>query len=209
MLRLYATAYPAQVDTPPHTQEARLAPRNVRNDNFLQRLLVTWVYPIVTAGRAGTLQQDALCMPLNQATEVASARFFKEWNKEKQDAAAAAADASEALDKHSPQQQQHQHQQAASKQQRPPRHPSVARALWRSFGGEFALAGCFKLLWSGFVLLGASYFVNALIEFVQGKMVGGDALPGKGVGWVSGGVLFVGGLWWLECFVAAAFFMLP
>lgn len=145
--------------------------RNVRNDNFLQRLLVSWVYGIINAGRKGKLQQDALCMPADQATEVAADRFFKEWNKELEVAAAAA-----------------QHAAAvgtgSAKQSAPPQ-PSLGRALWRSFGGQFALAGVFKLLWSTFVLLGASYFVNALIEYVQGVMPGSDALPGKGVGWVS------------------------
>ncbi|KAI8465820.1 MAG: putative ABC transporter [Monoraphidium minutum] len=134
---------------PSRRQVAKLPARSVRNDNFLQRLLVTWVYGIVSAGRGGRLQQDALRMPANQAAEAASERFLQNWARE----------------------------QAGGP-------PSLARALWRSFGGEFALAGFFKLLWSGFVLLGASYFVNALIEFVQGTMPGGAALPGDGVGWV-------------------------
>lgn len=59
----------------------------------------------------------------------------------------------------------------------------MLRALMATFGFQFAIAGIFKLLWSGFVLLGASYFVNALIEFVQHKH-GYDAIPNKGVGWV-------------------------
>jgi ATP-binding cassette subfamily C (CFTR/MRP) protein 1 len=41
-----------------------------------------------------------------------------------------------------------------------PQAPSLLYALWRSFGREFAAAGCFKLLWSTFVILGASFFVN-------------------------------------------------
>lgn len=69
-------------------------------------------------------------------------------------------------------------EKAEAKQQ-----PSIVRALMATFGVQFAIAGVFKLLWSGFVLLGASYFVNALIEFVQRKP-GWDAIPNEGVGWV-------------------------
>jgi hypothetical protein len=131
-------------------QVASLPDKNVRNDNFLQRLFVTWVYHVVSLGRRGQLKQEELCMPKSQASEVASARFNQEWDKEK-----AKTDGS----------------------------TSMLRALWAAFGWEFALAGVFKLLWSGFVLLGASYFVNALVEFVQQKQ-GWDAIPNKGVGWV-------------------------
>lgn len=159
---------------------ARLPDRNVRNDNFLQRLLLTWVYAVVAAGRRGALRQDDLRMPRDQAVEAASERFLKEWRKEAAllgdgvtgaaaaGAAVAAPHAAAAAAAPPPKQQQ----------------PSLARALWRAFGREFALAGAFKLLWSSFVLLGASYFVNALIEFVQGKMAAPGGLPGKGVGWV-------------------------
>ncbi|GBF99292.1 ABC transporter [Raphidocelis subcapitata] len=163
-------------------QVARLPARNVRNDNFLQRLLVTWVYAIVHAGRRGTLQQDALAMPADQATEAAADRFFAEWAKEvalerdAERAAAAAAESAAAAGADGA--------AAAAAARAALRRPSLARALWRAFGGGFALAGVFKLMWSTFVLLGASYFVNALIEFVQGKFAGADALPGKGVGWV-------------------------
>lgn len=195
-------------------QVAKLPIRNVRNDNFLQRLLVTWVYAIVNAGRRGKLQQEALCMPADQAAEAASEKFLKQWAHEKEDAAASAAAVAAAA--------------VAGGARGTPQQPSLGRALRRSFGWEFALAGVFKLLWSGFVLLGASYFVNvsqtgqhqpqhtdpafmhvsapahdslapttrcqhlaplrtpqALIEYVQGKFEGADALPDKGVGWVS------------------------
>jgi hypothetical protein len=163
----------------PLPQVARLPPRNVRNDNFLQRLFVTWVYAVIDAGRRGALQQDALRMPADQATEAAAGRFLKEWAAETGAAAAACkADAGSGAAGGSG-------GGCAGRGARAPRGASLWRALWRAFGGQFVAAGVFKLLWSTFVLLGASYFVNALIEFVQGKMAGGDALPGKGVGWVS------------------------
>ena len=137
----------------PCTQVAKLPARNVRNDNFLQRLLVTWVYAIVNAGRRGKLQREALCMPADQAAEVASDTFLKQWARERAEAAAAAPSPpppggapSGAV--------------GSGAKTAAPRQPSLARALRRSFGWEFALAGVFKLLWSGFVLLGASYFVN-------------------------------------------------
>lgn len=71
--------------------------------------------------------------------------------------------------------------------------PSLRRALWRSFGGEFALAGVFKLLWSVFVLMGASFFVNYLIEFVRGSSPDMDvnSIPNDGVGWVLSSAFFL------------------
>jgi hypothetical protein len=147
-------------------EQARLPDENIRNDSFLQRLFVTWVYAIVAAGRKGLLQADKLCMPKEQAAEV-SAQFFQDaWNAEctKPSAAAATPDG--------------------------PKQPSLVRALMRTFWVQFALAGVFKLAWSGCVLLGASYFVNALIEFVQ-KKDGWDAIPNKGVGWVLACAFFM------------------
>lgn len=129
---------------------ARLPDANTRNDNFFQRLFLTWVYAIVRTGRNGQLRQDALCMPHDQAAEVASEHFQKAWSAEREKKSA---------------------------------NPSMLRALMSVFGVQFAIAGVFKLIWSTFVLLGASYFVNALIEFVQ-KKEGWDAIPNKGVGWV-------------------------
>jgi hypothetical protein len=141
-------------------QVARLPQENIRNDSFIQRLLVTWVYAIVSLGRKGLLKQETLCMPQDQASEVASEKFQKQWQQE----------------------------QAA-----PGGKASIIRALWRSFGSEFALAGVFKLMWSTFVLLGASYFVNALIEFVQRKN-GWDAIAYNGVGWILASAFFLDSL---------------
>jgi hypothetical protein len=139
-------------------QVASLPARNVRNDNFLQRLFLTWVYAIVGAGRNSALQQEALCMPADQAAEAASEKFLKQWAIEQEVAAAAAADKGSDSGK------------GGGADGKAPQQPSLARALWRSFGLEFALAGVFKLLWSGFVLLGASYFVNVRIG--QGQQEG-------------------------------------
>lgn len=130
---------------------ARLPQENTRNDNIWQRLLLTWVYKIVRDGRKGQLKQQELCMPGDQAAEVATERFQEAWSK--------------------------QTTRNDGKQ------PSMLATLMSTFGLQFALAGVFKLMWSSFVLLGASYFVNALIEFVQ-KKDGWDAIPNKGVGLV-------------------------
>jgi hypothetical protein len=130
---------------------ARLPQENTRNDNFLQRLLLTWVYKIVRDGRKGQLKQQELCMPGDQAAEVATERFQEAWSKQKT--------------------------------RNDGKPPSMVATLTATFGWQFALAGVFKLMWSTFVLLGASYFVNALIEFVQKKQ-GWDAIPNKGVGWI-------------------------
>ena len=42
---------------------ARLQPENVRDDNFLQRLLLSWVYGVIALGRNGRLRQEQLRMP--------------------------------------------------------------------------------------------------------------------------------------------------
>lgn len=158
-------------------QQAQLPPENIRNDSFLARLFVTWVYAIVSAGRSGKLKLGELCMPSSQAAEVSSQHFQEAWADELAQAAGQAAPGSK-LD------QQKQQQ---------PRQPSLLRALMATFWVQFALAGVFKLCWSGCVLLGASYFVNALIEFVQKKQ-GWDAIPNKGVGWVLACSFFVDSL---------------
>jgi hypothetical protein len=156
---------------------ARLPPENVRNDSFLARLFVTWVYAIVAAGRKGSLRADELCMPHEQAAEVSSLAFQDAWAAELTKTAAAAAAAAAAGASTKPREAQ----------------PLLLRSLMATFWLQFALAGVFKLMWSGCVLLGASYFVNALIEFVQKKQ-GWDAIPNKGVGWVLACAFFADAL---------------
>jgi hypothetical protein len=149
---------------------AQLQAENIRNDSFLQRLFVAYVYSIVTAGRKGQLQADKLCMPKEQAAEVSAQRFQEAWAAELATTSAAAADPD------------------ANPKRR--QQPSLLHALMSTFWVPFALAGVFKLAWSGCVLLGASYFVNALIEFVQ-KKEGWDAIPDKGVGWILACAFFL------------------
>jgi hypothetical protein len=150
-------------------EQARLPQENIRNDSFLQRLFVTWVYAVVSAGRKGLLQADKLCMPAEQAAEVSAQSFQEAW-------AAELAQPS-----------------ATSRSESQGKSPSLLHALMRTFWVQFALAGVFKLIWSGCVLLGASYFVSSLIEFVQQKE-GWDAIPNKGVGWILACAFFVDSL---------------
>ncbi len=110
-------------------QVAKLPAQNIRNDNFFQRTVLSWVYNVVGQGRRGQLQQEQLMMPADQATEVASDHFQRNWNAEVK---------------------------------ANPSNPSLVRAMRHTFGWEFALAGLFKLLWSAFVLMGASFFVKTL-----------------------------------------------
>jgi hypothetical protein len=150
-------------------EQARLPQENIRNDTFLQRLFVTWVYAVVSAGRKGLLQADKLCMPQEQAAEVSAQRFQEAWTAEIA------------------------HPSAQSKTGNQDKCPSLLHALMRTFWVQFALAGVFKLIWSGCVLLGASYFVSSLIQFVQQKQ-GWDAIPNKGVGWILASAFFVDSL---------------
>lgn len=47
------------------------------------------------------------------------------------------------------------------------KRPSLARALWRAFRGQFLLAAGLKLLWGFFVLVSVSYFVRALLSYIR------------------------------------------
>lgn len=63
-------------------QLATLPKENIRNDSWVERTLLTWVYPLIGQGRAGTLEQQKLRMPQNQATEVASEKFQAHWKQQ-------------------------------------------------------------------------------------------------------------------------------
>jgi ABC-type multidrug transport system fused ATPase/permease subunit len=159
-------------------ETATLPQTNERDDGWLARLFVGAAYPLIAAGFRGRLQQRSLRMPRAQATEEATSLFERHWADE-------LALLSSSPSPPPPQDgRRHQGRRRSS----PPR-PSLLRALRRSFGWNFAAAGAFKLCWSGLVILGASYFVNALVEFVQ-RRPGWDALPAGGVGWVLSAAFF-------------------
>jgi hypothetical protein len=46
----------------------KLEDANIRNDTFLQRFFLTWVYAIVVKGRRGLIKQDELRMPADQVS---------------------------------------------------------------------------------------------------------------------------------------------
>jgi ABC-type multidrug transport system fused ATPase/permease subunit len=46
-------------------------------------------------------------------------------------------------------------------------NPSLPRALWRAFRGQFLLAASLKLCWGAFVLAGVSYFVRTLLAYIR------------------------------------------
>jgi len=163
-------------------QTARLPDGNTLHDGFFSRLLVRGAYPLISAGRRGALRQRELRMPADQAAESATSLFEKHWAEELKLAEARrsarlAAAAGGGPPSSSP----------------PLLRPSLLRALRRSFGWHFAAAGVYKLAWSGLVILGASYFVNALVEFVQ-RRPGWDALPNNGVGWALSCAFFLDAL---------------
>ena len=115
---------------------AKLPAENIRNDSFLERTVLSWVYRVVSRGRKLQLTRAELCMPAAQATETVSLRFQREWAKELEARKAGGT-------------------------------PSLVAALRRAFGWEFAISGCFKLLWSFFVIMGAYYFVRSLVSYVN------------------------------------------
>lgn len=158
--------------------KAKLEPENIRNDTFLQRFFLTWVYAVVGKGRAGTIDQDELRMPADQAAEVCYAKFAAAW-------------AEELKLKDPP--------KDLPKGKKVPK-PSLLRALYKSFGREVLIAGAWKLTWSVFVLLGAFYFVRSLIQFVTVpkpnkpntvNIYNTSSIPGKGVGWILSCAFFI------------------
>lgn len=52
--------------------------------------------------------------------------------------------------------------------------PSLPRALWRAFRGQFLLAAFLKLCWGSFVLAGVSYFVRALLGYIRFRATDAD-----------------------------------
>jgi hypothetical protein len=91
-------------------EQALLHSGNIRNDNWLQRVLLSWVYGVVYKGKVQKLDPSELKMPSDQATDVALQTFDKYWQEELE--------------------LQKQGKQA-----------SLARALRRSYGKEFLIAG--------------------------------------------------------------------
>lgn len=171
---------------------AKLPDSAVRNDNFLQRSFVTYTYRMIGRGRTGVLKQDELKMPADQATEVTFMRFQVAWAAEIERAAA-----------------------AKPGKDGKPIQPSLWKALWKAFGMEFIIAGCWKITWSALVILGAFYFVRSLVSFsnnparpfvtrtefncnkerfnvtsnkIECENLGPD---GKGVGWILASTFFI------------------
>ena len=121
---------------------AKLPDSAVRNDNFLQRSFVTYTYRMIGRGMTGVLKQDELKMPADQATEVTFIQFQRAWAAEIERAAATKPGKDGKLVQ-----------------------PSLWKALWKAFGMEFIMAGCWKIAWSALVILGAFYFVRSLVSF--------------------------------------------
>ncbi|KAL6759443.1 ABC transporter [Haematococcus lacustris] len=63
-------------------ETATLDEANIRNDSWLSRGCLLWVYAIIAQGRKGKIVQDELKMPGDQACERASARFEAAWADE-------------------------------------------------------------------------------------------------------------------------------
>ncbi|KXZ48458.1 hypothetical protein GPECTOR_27g628 [Gonium pectorale] len=148
--------------------KAKLGEENIRNDSFVERLFLTWVYRVVTRGRKGTITQDELRMPADQAAEHAVSRFEAAWSEEAKLKGSKDAKA----------------------------QPSLLRALRRSFGADVMVAAAWKITWSVFVLLGAFYFVRSLVQFVtpvkrQGNLYNRSTMPNNGVGWILSCAFFI------------------
>ncbi|GLI63446.1 hypothetical protein VaNZ11_006418 [Volvox africanus] len=148
--------------------KASLGHENIRNDTFIERLFLAWVYAVVAKGRKGTITQAELRMPADQAAEAAACRFDAEWEKEL----------------------------VLRGKTGPDMKPSLFRALRRTFGIEVFIAAAWKITWSVFVLLGAFYFVRSLVQFVtpisrNGNMYNKSTIPHDGIGWILSCAFFL------------------
>lgn len=150
-------------------ETASLAKENIRNDGPVARTFLSWVYPLIGKGRNGRLKQDEdLRMPQDQACELAYAKFKAAWEEELK--------------------------LKGSKDEK--LQPSLLRALKRSFGWGVFVAGCFKVMWSCLVLVGAFYFVRSLVQYVSDpkknfNMYNADPIPNNGVGWILSTMFFL------------------
>ncbi|EFJ46358.1 ABC transporter [Volvox carteri f. nagariensis] len=148
--------------------KASLGNGHIRNDSFIERLFLSWVYAVVAKGRKGTITQDELRMPADQAAEAAACRFDVAWAKELE----------------------------LRSSGDPKKKPSLSRALRNSFGTEVLVAAAWKITWSVFVLLGAFYFVRSLVQFVtpikrNPNLYNQADIPNKGVGWILSCAFFL------------------
>uniref|UniRef100_A0A7S0VCE4 ABC transporter n=2 Tax=Polytomella parva TaxID=51329 RepID=A0A7S0VCE4_9CHLO len=147
---------------------ATLPKENIRNDNFLQKMFLTWMYPVIRRGLKGDVTPDDLKMPADQATEVAQARFLRFWEEEVK----------------------------LADNKDPNNKPSLFRAIRRSFGYDIMIASFWKVAWSMLVILGAAYFVRVLVLFTTSAAPGSYNIynnnkMGTGVGWLLSFMFFL------------------
>ncbi|KAF5825823.1 hypothetical protein DUNSADRAFT_6661, partial [Dunaliella salina] len=165
-----STAEEAPLPGQPHSKQllkydqARLPEENKKDNAFITRLFQGHMYPIIGKGLKNKLVQDDLTMPGDQATETSFDRFERAWANE------------------------------CNSKRAKGQKPSLRRALWRAFGLEVMVGGLWKMGWSIFVILGAFYFVNTLVKFIEDPAVQANMYnqnPLKEVGWVISAMFFV------------------
>eukprot|EP00798_Chlamydomonas_sp_ICE-L_P017393 gene17393-23693_t len=143
---------------------AKLDEKNIRNDSFISRVFLSYIYPIVARGRAGKLTTEELKMPGDQAAEVCCDKFMAAWEAEILRA--------KGIDK----------------------PPSLMKALISAYGWDIFVAGVWKSVWSVLVLLGAFYFVRSLVQYVSDPIKNPNIYNTnsiEGVGWILSAGFFV------------------
>jgi len=71
--------------------------------------------------------------------------------------------------------------------------PSLLKALWKTYGWQYMMAGLCKAMWSFFVIFGAFYFIRSLLSFVNVKYKGryNGQLGDNTAGWILSGLFFL------------------
>mmetsp|Transcript_12259 Transcript_12259/g.33459 ORF Transcript_12259/g.33459 Transcript_12259/m.33459 type:complete len:1462 (-) Transcript_12259:707-5092(-) len=165
-----STAEEAPLPGQPHSKQllkydrAKLGEENKKDNAFITRLFQAHMYPVIGKGLKNKLVQDELTMPGDQACETSFERFEAAWANE------------------------------CNSKRAKGQKPNLRRALWKAFGLEVMWGGLWKMGWSIFVILGAFYFVNTLVKFIEDPEVQANMYntnPLKEVGWVISSMFFV------------------
>ncbi|KAG1659734.1 hypothetical protein FOA52_006004 [Chlamydomonas sp. UWO 241] len=103
-------------------------PARTPGTGFTDKWMFSFMTPIVSKARNGTVELEDCLLPTDQTANVAYEKFAANWRAAKATTA----------------------------------EPNLRKVLLQTFGGDLALAGLWKLLWSFCVIMGAFFFVRTL-----------------------------------------------
>ncbi len=114
--------------------------------NVFQRLVFSWMVPIVWMARKSTLALGNLPLPLTHHTSAAHASFASAWDAHVSSCSTTHPD--------------------STKQSPKAKQPSLLHVLWSQYWRNLLVAGLFKAGWSVLVIFGAYFFVRSILIYV-------------------------------------------